>query len=158
MIKDYVVWLKQVINKPSKYAILRRFVIFKELSSFELHLIDNYLHPREYKKGEMLFEEGYPLEAVFFIDKGEVQVSGPINSQETAVLKKNQFIGLIDMFNEDTRSSTAKAITDVSVLALSRTDLWYLINHNRVLGNKLLVAISRFLSKYLVEIASGQQR
>ncbi|MDZ4182283.1 MAG: cyclic nucleotide-binding domain-containing protein, partial [Candidatus Cloacimonadaceae bacterium] len=88
MLKDYIAWLKQVLNKPKKYDTLRRFVIFKELSSFELHLISNHLHAREYSKGEYLFEEGHPLEAVFFIDKGEVEVTGTFNPPGMNILKK----------------------------------------------------------------------
>ncbi|MDZ4182794.1 MAG: hypothetical protein U1B83_07960, partial [Candidatus Cloacimonadaceae bacterium] len=66
--------------------------------------------------------------------------------------------GLSEMFLENIRSSSARAHTDVSILAISKTDLWYLINNHHRLGAKVLIAISSFLSRYLVKVTSSQER
>jgi len=103
----------------------------------------------------VLFEEGHPLEVLFFIVSGELQVTGKLNPQGSAVLKKHQFIGVKDLFGDNKRSGSATALTDLSVLALTESDFQDLISKNKRLGNKLLKACCEFLASYLQDMGSG---
>jgi CRP-like cAMP-binding protein len=155
MIKLILGWLKSLLHKPSKYASLRRYSIFKHLDSFELYLLNNFMHQRSFKQGEQLFDVGYPLEVVFFIEKGEIEVIGKANPHGRALLSKNQWIGIMDMFYENIRSSSAKALTDVQVLAISRDDLMDLINKNPHMGLKILSGICESLSRYVFTLCDS---
>jgi len=149
--------LKKWYGDPAKHMELRHYSLFKELSAYELRLVHKYLHSREFKAGELIFEEGFPLEVIYFIVAGEVQVSGFANCRGPQVLKRHKFIGVIDLFDQAKRLSTATALTDVSLLALSERDFWELVNKNRALGIKLLAACCRFLDRYLLESAPTSQ-
>jgi CRP-like cAMP-binding protein len=145
-------WLKSLLHKPDKNAPLRRFSIFKKLDSFELYMLNNYLHRRSYKAGEYLFDKDYPLEMIFFIEQGEIEVLGKAHPSGHSILKKNHWIGLMDMFYENIRSSSAKAITEVHVLAISRSDLLDLINNNPHMGVAILTGVCESFSKYIFQI------
>lgn len=157
MKSNYLKWIKTLFDKPKKYIALRRFSTFKELSSFELYLLNNFMHRRTYKLGELLFDKDYPLEVVYFIEKGEIEVQGKLNPTGKAVLKKNQFIGLIDMFYESTRSSSAIALSEVEALAISRFDLLELINNNPRMGVKILTGVCKSFSQHIFSIAESKE-
>lgn len=151
MANAYLNWLKQLLSKPQKNSWLRNYHIFKDLNSFELHLIHNCLHKRNYHAGESIFEEGHPLEAIFFIVSGEVQIKGKISRDGIAILNQPQFIGVIDLFHENTRNGTAVALTEVSMLVLTKTDFFDLIRLNPRLGNKLLKSCCHFICNSLLD-------
>lgn len=145
-IRDYIKWFGSFLRKPDRYSEIRQIELFAGLSSFQLYQLHNYLHERHYKAGETIFELGYPQDAVFFIDSGEVQVTGKMNGPEPILLTKGDFIGIIDMFHEGFRSSTAVANTEVKAQAISQSDLRSLIERDKDLGLKILGAICRYLS------------
>jgi len=140
-------WLKSIFNKPAAYLQYRRFGIFRELTSFELYLLHNLVHSRSFKAGEMLFEKDYPMEVIYFIEKGEIQLSPAVDTSITHKVGKNQILGLWDMFGAGKRNSTASAITDVSALAITRSDFWVYIHDRPKTGIKVLKAISEEIVK-----------
>jgi len=154
MLKLFIAWLKTLLHKPNKYAALKRYTIFKDLTSFELYLLNNYFHSRSFKVGEMLFDKDYPLEVVYFIDNGEIEVTGSTHPKGHCILKKHQFLGLLDMYHENIRSSTAVALTDVETRAISRHDLMDLIKHNQRMGIKILTGICTCFSNYIFTICT----
>lgn len=91
------------------------------------------------------------MEAIFLIVKGEVQVKGKISRDGIAILNEPQFIGVIDLFHEKTRNGTAVALTDVSMLVLTKTDFFDLIRIDPRLGNKLLKSCCHFICKSLLD-------
>lgn len=112
------------------------------------------MHKRSYKAGETLFGKDYPLEVIFFIEKGEIEVIGEAHPSGRSILKKNQFLGIMDMYYENIRNSTATAITDVSALAISRFDLQELMNKNPRTGVKILSGICASFSEYILKISA----
>ena len=152
-VKDYLNWLGKILKKPDSYEAIKRISIFSDLNSFQLYELNNYMHTRRYKAGEIIFEQGYPLDAIFFILSGEVRVSGKLSGPDPITLRKNDFIGIIDMFHEGTRSSTALAVDEVDALAISKSDLTILIERDKNMGMKILSAICRYLSSLNFEKA-----
>lgn len=149
-------WLKSWVNKPQAYLQFRRFSIFKDLNTFELFQLNNLMHHREYQANTTIYEAGYPLEVILFIEKGEIEISGGIHGKSTIVLGKNQYLGLIDMFHETIRSSTAVAKTAVTAFALSRTDLMDIIHANPKTGVKILMAVcSDFSNQMFLNSQAG---
>ncbi|MEN6444598.1 MAG: cyclic nucleotide-binding domain-containing protein [Candidatus Cloacimonas sp.] len=157
MLKDIFAWLKEVLKKPDKYADLKNFPVLSELNSFELYLLNNFLHKRTFAEGEVLYEKGHPLEVVYFILSGKIEANGSIYPAGHNIIGANQVLGIIDMFNEETRSCSAKAITTTSVYAISRFDLMELIKQNPHLGIKLYTAFCKMLSNYIFKITAKQE-
>ncbi len=151
MAPKLVPWLKRVLIVPERHRELRHYMLFKDLNAHELQLVHNYLHRREYAAGETVFEEGFPVEALYLIESGELQITGIRDDHANRILKRHQFVGVIDLFAQSARLSTAAAHTELTVLAISQEDFWELLRQHPALGVKILSACGRFLAKYIVE-------
>ncbi len=157
MNKQYLTWLKSFFTRPDRYPQLRGFSLLENFSTFELYLLNNMLYKRSYKAGEMLYDREYPLEAVYFIIKGEVEVERSTGGSSRTVLAGNQFLGVIDMFHESLRSSSARAKTAVETYVITTHDLEELIRLNPKLGIKFLGNACRFLSGYIFEMSQAKE-
>jgi len=149
LFKKIWLWIGRLFSGGDKYAGLRHYTLFKDLNSHELGLVFDLLHPRDYRTGETIFEKGFPLEAIFFIESGEVEASEIQPGSGARILKRHQFIGVLDLFAQNKRLSTATALTDVAALALSESDFWDLVNKFPALGVKILRACCRFQAKFM---------
>ncbi len=147
-------WLGTILKKPDRYSELKQFGLFSQLNAYELFQISNIITERSFKAGEIIYEQGFPVEAIFLIQKGEVQLKGSNQPGGIRVLGQYQIIGLIDMFNAGTRSCSAHTVSPTSVLAISRTDLSDLIAGNPRLGNKILSSSCELLANRISELNS----
>lgn len=87
----------------------------------------------EYEKGQVLFSQGEPAEAVFFIQEGEVKVS--VVSEQgkeavVAVLGKDDFVGEGCLAGQSKRISTVYAMSDVVVTRIEKAAIIRLINED----------------------------
>jgi CRP/FNR family cyclic AMP-dependent transcriptional regulator len=145
-------WLKRLIGSHSELAYLRKFTLLKDFSDRELYLFSQLLHRREYKAGEFLYREDYPLAVIYLILKGEIDVQdNQASNISNVVLHKHQFLGIVDMYNDSRRNGSAKAMTDSEVLALSRQDFRDFIKSNPHSGVKLMDNIANILSRYIAQ-------
>ncbi|PKN80216.1 MAG: hypothetical protein CVU48_02930 [Candidatus Cloacimonetes bacterium HGW-Cloacimonetes-1] len=147
-------WALSLLKGKDRFGNLRKFSVFKDLNSFELYLLHQIMNERAYVEGEILFENKFPLELIYFIDKGEVEVIGALQPNGSRLLKKNQFVGLIDMFQENVRSSSARVTQDSVFLAVSQTDLRKFIHDNPRIGIKILIRTCELISKFSFDLAA----
>lgn len=132
-LKDFLHKHLSFLKKSERYAPLKEFQIFEGLNSYELSLVDALLYRRSYSAGETLYEKGFPVELVYLILEGEVQL------QETQQsFGANQVLDLASLFLSDERHHTAVALSDTEVLAISKSEFDCLINKQRGLGVKVL--------------------
>lgn len=85
----------------------------------------------EYEKGQVLFSQGEPAEAVFFIQEGEVKVS--VVSEQgkeavVAILGKDEFVGEGCLAGQTKRISTVYAMSDTVVTRIEKTAILRLIH------------------------------
>lgn len=143
-------WFKVHFSPRDRCAFLRDFPIFQNLSSFELNLLVNILHKRIYKAQEEIFTAGNPLELAYLIQSGEIRVLGSLGTGKETLLKGKDCLGIIDMFYEQNRSSSAIAQKESVLWALSKTELEDFIRKNPKTGIRILKNICAYLSRYLV--------
>lgn len=67
-----------------------------------------------YKTGQIIFEEGYPADGVYFICSGKVKITKNRNNKETelATLGEGSIFGEMAFIDERPRSATVIAIED----------------------------------------------
>lgn len=87
----------------------------------------------EYAKGQVLFSQGEPAEAVFFIQQGEVKVS--VVSEQgkeavVAILGKDEFFGEGCLAGQTKRISTVYAMSDVVVTRIEKAAVIRLIHED----------------------------
>ena len=149
MANNFIQWFKSLLIPRDKYKHLLHYELFLELNAHQRKLVADLLHPREFKAGESVFEKGYPLEVIYFIESGEMELTPLFREEGQVVLGKHQVVGVLDFFGDKKRLCSARAITDLSLSALSANDLQELLNRDPVLGVKILRSCCSFLSKYI---------
>lgn len=103
---------------------LRKIPLFSSLSADVLQGVSRRLLLRCVPQGELVFAECSPGDALYIIESGEVHlVSDAASEQEVlARLKEGDSFGEMALLTGKTRSMAAKAITDVTLWTLYRSD------------------------------------
>ncbi len=74
------------------------------------------------KKGDVLFYEGTPANEMFYLESGRLRITKRILNKNIKLgeLAQGEFLGEVAVIGGGTRSATAHASTDSTVLALDR--------------------------------------
>lgn len=134
---------KLFFNKPKTYEELRSYPLFENLKDYDLFLLWQRMYQRTYRSGETLYEDAYPVEVIYFIFEGEVELRRTATPEETTLITKGMQLGLRDLYFNQTRNGTATAKTDVTVHALSRNDLREYFDAKPKAGLTLLEGVCR---------------
>lgn len=151
MANSFVVFIKKIFPPKEVHTELKKYQIFKTLNDKELQFVYNCLHRREFEAEEIIFEEGFPLEVIYFIESGEVELSSKKAPERKFVLKENNVFGLVDLFHGQKRRMTAKALSDTTLLALAESDFKELITRQPTLGTKILWSCCQLMAKTIQE-------
>jgi CRP-like cAMP-binding protein len=104
--------------------------------------------PRTYRKGQLLWVENDPGEALIVVKRGAVMVFKTAPTGERAVLsvmRPGDTIGEVSLLDGAARSASAEAIEDCSALALSRAAFIELVHSNP----RILDAVMRSLGSLI---------
>ena len=151
MANSFVVFIKKIFPPKEVHTELKKYQIFNTLNDKELQFVYNCLHRREFEAEEIIFEEGFPLEVIYFIESGEVELSSKKEPKTKLILKENDVFGLIDLFSGQKRRMTAKALSDTTLLAIADSDFEELINRQPSLGTKILWSCCQLMAKTIQE-------
>ena len=151
MANSFQTLFNKIFPHKEEHTELLKYSLFKNLNSRELQFVYNCLHHREFKAEEIIFEEGFPMEVIYFIESGEVELSSKKEPGKKLILKENEVFGLVDLFSEQKRRVTAKALSDTTLLALTESDFKELINRQPSLGIKILWSSCQLLTKIIQE-------
>ena len=78
---------------------------------------------REYRKGEAVFTQGDPADAVFFVERGKVKLTVLSRQGKQAVialLAPGEFFGEGCLAGQPVRMATATALTEATIIRLAR--------------------------------------
>lgn len=110
-----------------RIAFLERILLFRSLSLEHLVLLSHSLEERTYAAGDVIIWQGERGDHLFIIESGEVEVVA--RDSETGTLRvlnrlhTGDYFGEIALLEEGARrTATVRAVTDVRVLVLHRTD------------------------------------
>lgn len=128
---------------------LRRIPFFSELSAAELQAIAEKLRRERYLKGQIIFSEGEPGDALYLIESGQVQVvvGPPADERVLAYLGPGNFFGEMALLLDEPRSATVRVVIDAEVWVLRKRDLDALLADHPTIA----LQISRELSRRLAE-------
>ena len=136
-----------------KLQTIKKAPLFAELSSEEQRAISARMRLEHFCKGESLFRQGDPSEALYLIKQGNVRLLGE-GDAPLATVGPGSLLGEVDALLERPRSMGAWAVSDLEVWSLSMTDVRDLVAESPELGLKLSYAVGGRLaplSGYLVE-------
>ena len=109
--------------------IVTRCPFFKDLTDAALMTLLSKLRPQIYAPGQVLVEEGQPLRAIYFINKGVIHLLSRMGTDDQeCVAEKVQYENFgIECFEKPGPNKlvtySARAVTYADVMSLSTTDL-----------------------------------
>jgi CRP/FNR family cyclic AMP-dependent transcriptional regulator len=141
-------------------AFLKKIDLFLDLEDEDIELVMNRTFPRIFAAGSVIIQEGDVGESLFIMQSGEVEITKQLTltldedtPQERRMIRlkaeNGVYFGEMALLEYETRSATVTALTDCSLLELHRQDFLDLIEHNPVMGVKLLLRLAGVLSRHL---------
>ena len=138
----------------NKAEELQRSRLFHGLLPEEIEMLAEVTQQKNYKAGELVFEQGSVGDSLFLLAEGAVDVVRKREDGEErviATLQAPEFFGEMSLIDKEYRSATIRASTDTVMLCLSSENLR---SFSRVYRNGftlLVINIARVLSLRLRE-------
>ncbi|MEP7136949.1 MAG: cyclic nucleotide-binding domain-containing protein [Chloroflexota bacterium] len=140
------------IETSARIAFLKKIHLFHGLDDAEFVMLAEELHERTFAKGDVVFTQDGKADGFYLIYGGSVRIIRKQDKKETqlALLVKNDYFGEMALVANRKRSATVTALTDTTLLELSRADFDNLYKIAPHIKNNLSIAVqSRVLSRKL---------
>ena len=141
------------IDIPARVAFLKKIHLFYGLEDDDYERIASELDEMQVPLGGVIFEQGSKADSFYLIYGGSVRIVRKQNNKDyqLAILVKNDYFGEMALVEHRSRSATATALADTSLLVLSRKDFDKLYKSDPQLKINLEIAIkSRQLARSLM--------
>lgn len=124
--------------------------LFEGLDEEQQHSLRAKMGQTTLRRGEVLFEEGDPGNRLYIITEGKVKLghtSSDGRENLLAVLGPGEIIGELTLFDPGPRSTTATAVSPVTLLHLDHADLVVILDTNPTMSKHMLRALARRLRR-----------
>lgn len=129
---------------------IKNNILFKDLNSRELRLVQNIVNVRQYQKNEAIFKYGETGVGMYIIVSGTVDIS--LENRHITKLKEGDFFGEIALVEENgRRTANASAAEEAVLIGFFKPDLMEITNRNPSAGVKILLRLSQVLGTRLLE-------
>ncbi|MDR3625518.1 MAG: cyclic nucleotide-binding domain-containing protein [Ignavibacteriaceae bacterium] len=126
--------------------------IFKDLNQSEISHLTKIIHNRNYIAGEFIFCEGDPGIGIYIIRNGEVIIRRNLENGSyypLASFNRGDFFGELALIDEEKRSASALAKTDVNLSVIFKPELDEFIERFPQKGIKILRGITEIVATRL---------
>jgi len=134
----------------NKDVILSEIPLFSSLTPFQRNIIKNRSVIQEFRKGQVIYEEGSPPSALYCLILGRIE----INIQDESGAKKTleylhrgKYFGMISLLTNEPHSVTAKVINDCALLVIKKEEFDFIIRKIPALAIDLSRTLSRRLKR-----------
>jgi len=113
-------------DAPDATALLRSISLFEGLSDEDLRELADSLQRRPYAAGVAVFEQGDRGDALYIVERGDINIHLPGEASRRISLKdisRGEYFGELSLFDDKPRSASALATTDALLLELHRDTL-----------------------------------
>lgn len=129
-----------------KYSLVKQIPIFNKLNLFDLQRIAQKANLIEYKKGDIICQQGKPADGFYCLISGRVQAySLNIDGRKSDVefIHRGMHFGIISLLTGEHHSLSYEALNDSIVLKIDKDDFQHILSAVPQLG----VEMSHSLSK-----------
>ncbi|MDI6758553.1 MAG: patatin-like phospholipase family protein [Candidatus Omnitrophota bacterium] len=129
-----------------KGLILKEFPLFVDLTESERNIIKENSHISEYKKGEVIYEEGSPPSAFYCLVLGRVVLGTKMKLGDRKIveyLHRGKYFGIISLLTSEPHSVTAECLNDCLLLIIKKEDFDFVLKKVPSLAIDLSHALSR---------------
>jgi CRP/FNR family transcriptional regulator, cyclic AMP receptor protein len=131
-------------------SILRSSCLFERAAEASLVGIARQLRHRRFRRGETIFHQGDPGDALHLVSSGAVKIVLPSAEGEEAIiatLRSGDFFGELSLLDGAPRSATAVALEATDTWTLSRELFLDLLDRDARLRDSLLAGLARELRR-----------
>lgn len=138
------------MNDQDKAAV-RRIFLLQLLNHEEFKELAKSWREKAYKTGSKIFSEGLIGNSMYIIVSGSVKISRVADGREKeiTVLHSGDFFGEIALFEYVSRTASATALTEVSLLEISRDEFNGILSESPQIAAKILYQMVIEMSKRL---------
>ncbi len=136
---------------------LHMIPVFDEVDGRDFRLLQRFTEVVKFSAGSLIFREGSPGDAMFFILKGEVNIlKTSINEEKVllATLGKGNVLGEMSLVDNAPRSATAIAKTDIELVSLRKDSFFRLVDDHPRPACKIMLKLMRTISLRLRQVGS----
>lgn len=136
-------------------SILKKMLMFRDLSDESLRKVDNIWHESTYKKGKIIFVEGEPGYAFYFVISGKVKVYKTSNDGKEHIIHifgDGYVFGEVTIYDKTEYPATAEVLENSRIGMIKIDDLEALIKEDTSLALELVKVLCRRLIMASVEI------
>ena len=106
-------------------------------------LTGNNIAARPLKAGSVIFREGEEAHELFVIKSGQVRIQ--IGNRTITELSADDIFGEMALIDNEPRSATAVAVTDVELVAVSEQQFLFLVSQTPYFALKVMRALAQRL-------------
>jgi SulP family sulfate permease len=128
---------------------LHEISVFQDLSPEQLHLVQRYVRPVSFRKGEIIFREGEVGDGIYFILSGYVSVFTGNRDYRLATFAEGVFFGEMSILEDKPRSATVRTEADSKLLFMSKKGFQQLTKSEPSLATHILRRLSSDLAHRL---------
>lgn len=135
---------------------LGRCRLFAGMGEEAIRAMARTLRARRFRRGEVLFHEGDPGDALFVVASGAVKVAVPSEDGEEAILatlRRGDFLGELALLDGAPRSASAVALEATETLALPRDQFLALVATEPAIRDALLASLAGELRRLTTHVA-----
>jgi CRP-like cAMP-binding protein len=114
----------------------------KQEASFNL-LTGNNIDAQSFKAGSVIFREGAEARELFVIKSGQVRIQ--IGNRTVTELVADSIFGEMALIDNEPRSATAVAVTDVELVAVSEKQFLFLVGQTPYFALRVMRVLAQRL-------------
>lgn len=156
--------LKEIIKNPFKkrYSeedeqfinFFRRTVLFSTLEDSEILEFKPYIYERKYNADEIVFHQGDPSKAMFFVKSGKVQLRMQLGnySRRLITLTEGQVFGENCLVEDKPHPLNAIVMEKSSLYVLAQTDIQKVFMEDKDIPGKMLAKFGELYYEWTIKV------
>lgn len=144
---------RAMIPLIEKVMLLKGSELFRTFPGEELAGIAELTEEAYLDAGEVVFEEGDRGDAFYMVVRGAVRITR--GGQELAILGSREGFGEMAILDQESRSATATAEEDTTVLRIDRDDFDRLVEANPAVARGIYRVLTQRLRSTLAKVAAA---
>jgi CRP-like cAMP-binding protein len=137
-------------SRNPRLPLLKNVILFKDLSTHELDLVDEMLHERRYLEDEVIFDEGEEGQGLFIVLRGRVKIARKeVGTSPLLEFGPGSFFGEVALLDQSVRTAQARALEDTLIVVLFRAEFYSLLQTHSRIASQISFQLARILATRL---------
>ncbi len=141
------------LHKNEKTAQIEKLALFRDCTKRELSAVADVLVEEELSAGATLTREGQDGGTAYIIVEGQAEVVR--QGHQLATLGPDDVVGEMSLLDQQPRTATVKALTDLKLLAFTHDDFAKLLATVPELSQGLLSVLAKRIRDLDTKVVSG---